>query len=80
MGTNSQKLGTNLPGHCWSLHAWVWIESSAKDSQPVKHDLDLIISPPPQDVEQSPQSPQSPHNDSCIPLWNIIQVVTNGTF
>ena len=66
-----------LPGHCWSLHSWICVKSSLEDSQPVKHDLDLFISPPPQDVEQVDQSP---HDDSCIPFRNIIRVVRNGIF
>ena len=54
----------------------VWVKSSVENSQPVKHDLDLIVSPPPQDVEQVDQSL---HDDSVKPLWNITQAVTNGT-
>ena len=54
-----------LPGHCWSLHAWVCVKSSVENSQPVKHDLDLVISPPPQNVEQDDQSL---HNDNWIPI------------
>ena len=54
----------------------VWVKSSVEDSQPVKHDLDLVISPSPQVVEQADQSP---HDDSVIPLWIIIQAVENWT-
>ena len=54
-----------LPGHCWSLHAWVCVKSSVENSQPVKHDLDLVISPLPQNFEQVDHSL---HNDNCIPI------------
>ena len=54
----------------------VWVKSLVEDSQPVKHNLDLVISPSPQVVEQVDQSL---HDDSFIPLWIIIQAVENWT-
>ena len=73
-----------LPGHCWSLHAWVWVKSSVEDSQPVKHDLDLIFSQVVSAVNRSTvdqsQVDQSLHDDSCIPFCNISRAVINSIF